>query len=255
MRFLLWSTGFVGLVFLLPALATVGWWALVDRPLSWRAADWSSAGILPEARAGDPAAIHVLAARTGGLKGALSVHSWIVLKKPGVAGYERWDKVGWGMPVRRNSRAADGRWYSNAPIVVKSLEGAEAEALLPKFERAIAEYPYAQAGGYRLWPGPNSNSFVAHVLRAVPEFDAVLPANAVGRDYRPGIVAFDIAPDWTDLHVTLGGVVGFAAGRLSGFELHFAGLVAGLDLARPALKVPGLGRVPLLPAAFAGTQR
>jgi hypothetical protein len=137
--------------------------------------------------------------------------------------------------------------------VVRSLEGAEAEALLPKFEQAIAQYPYAHAGGYRLWPGPNSNSFVAHVLREVPEFGGVLPANAVGRDFRPGVVAVDLAPDWTDLHVTLGGIVGFAAGRLSGFELHFAGLVAGLDLARPALKVPGLGRVPLLPAALAST--
>src|SRR5690606_2069039 len=110
----------------------------------------------------------------------------------------RWDKVGWGMPVRRNSRAADGRWYSNAPLVVHSVRGAEAERLLPHFEAAIEAYPFAHAGGYRIWPGPNSNSFVAHVLREVPEFGAVLPANAVGRDYRPGMLAFDITPDWSD---------------------------------------------------------
>ena len=57
----------------------------------------------------------MLAARTGGLKGAVSVHSWILLKPAGAGEYERWDKVGWGMPVRRNSRAADGRYsvFSN----------------------------------------------------------------------------------------------------------------------------------------------
>jgi hypothetical protein len=242
---------FLGLVFLLPAAATVGWWALVDRPMSWRAADWSSAGLLPPADADDDAAIYVLAARTGGLKGALSLHSWIVLKRPGAREYERWDKVGWGTPLRRNSRAADGRWYSNVPVVVKAVRGVEAETLLPKFERAVADYPYAQAGGYRIWPGPNSNSFVAHVLREVPEFGAVLPANAVGRDFRPGIAAFDRAPDWSDFHLTLGGVLGIAVGRLSGIELHFAGLVAGIDLQRPALKIPGLGSVPLWPQAVA----
>ncbi len=241
----------MALVFLSPALATLGWWALVDRPVSWRAADWSSAGILPAPDADREAAIYVLAARTGGLKGALSVHSWIVLKRAGARDYERWDKVGWGSPVRRNSRPADGFWYSNAPQIVKAVRGAGAEAMIPLFERAIAGYPHAHAGGYRIWPGPNSNSFVAHVLRAVPEFGAVLPANAVGRDYRAGLAAFDHAPDWSDFHLTFGGVLGVAAGRLSGLEIHIAGLVAGIDIARPALKVPGLGAVPLWPAAQA----
>ena len=237
--------------FPLPALATLGWWSLVDRPVAWRDADWSSAGLLPAPEADEEAAIYVLAARTGGLKGALSVHSWIVLKRPDAREYERWDKVGWGMPVRRNSRPADGRWYSNAPIVVKSARGQQAERLLPKFEAAIADYPFAQAGGYRIFPGPNSNSFVAHVLREVPEFGAVLPSHAVGRDYRPGFVSLSSTPDWTDFHLTLGGVIGFAAGRLSGIEVHLAGLVAGLDLARPALKIPGLGDLPLWPLAEA----
>jgi hypothetical protein len=40
-------------------------------------------------------------------------------------------------------------------------------------------------------------------------------------------------------------VVGFAIGRLSGVEFHFAGLVAGIDFARPAIKVPAFGPVPL----------
>src|SRR6266567_1839912 len=47
----------------------------------------------------------------------------------------------------------------------------------------------ARAGDYRIWPGPNSNSFVATILRAVPELAVSLPPNAVGRDFRDGIYA------------------------------------------------------------------
>ena len=75
-----------------------------------------------------------MAARTGGFKGALSVHSWIVLKKPGEDAYVRYDKVGWGSPVRRNAYAADALWYSNRPFVVHAVTGDEAERLLPEVE-------------------------------------------------------------------------------------------------------------------------
>ena len=155
-------------VFLLPSMATAAWWAVSERPSSWRTADWSASGVLP-APLPDAAAIHILAARTGGLKGAFAVHSWIVVKRPGQSGYDRYDKVGWGTPVRRNRYPADGRWYSNDPEIVASLEGAPAAQLIPAVESAVADYPYVRSGDYRIWPGPNSNSFVAHVLRAVPE--------------------------------------------------------------------------------------
>lgn len=234
-------------IFVAPAFATAGWWSLVDRPGSWRSADWSSSGMLPASPTLDEAAVYVLAARTGGLKGAFSVHSWIVLKRPGSPRYERYDKVGWGSPIRRDGWAADGRWYSNMPQMVAMAQGEQAEALMAKMDAAIASYPYSHRGDYRIWPGPNSNSFVAHVLREVPELDATLPPNATGRDFAPGIVSVDLAPDGRDLHVTLAGLAGFALGARSGVEVHFLGLVAGLDVVRPALKVPAFGRVPLWP--------
>lgn len=245
MRLMRRFTTFLTLVFLLPALATAAWWALKDRPPSWRSADWTSAGILPDPAASEGAAIYLLAARTGGLKGAFSVHSWIVFKKAGSESYERYDKVGWGMPVRRNSYAPDGRWYSNVPQVIHAVTGEEAERLIPRFEAAIASYPHARNGDYRIWPGPNSNSFVAHVLREVPEFGGRMPPNAIGRDYAPGLFSAALSADRRDLHVTLGGLAGFAAGVRSGFELHLGGLVAGIDVFRPALKIPAYGLVPL----------
>lgn len=61
------------LVFLLPAGASTALWAVADRPGSWRAADWGSAALLPSAADEKDAVIHIMAARTGGLKGALSV--------------------------------------------------------------------------------------------------------------------------------------------------------------------------------------
>ncbi len=233
------------LIFVMPALATAGWWSAQDHPGSWSSADWSSSGILPRAPTKDEAAIYVLAARTGGFKGAFSLHSWLVVKKPGSSSYDRYDKVGWGSPIRHNAYAADGRWYSNAPEIVASATGSEAARLIPAVEQAIADYRYSNRGDYRIWPGPNSNSFVAHVLRGVPDLGVILPPNATGRDYAPGLLAVDLSPDWRDIHVTLGGVFGFAAGVRSGIELHFAGLVAGLDFASPAIKIPAYGTVRL----------
>ena len=242
-------TMLVAILFVAPAVATAGWWSLVDRPGSWRSADWSSSGMLPAAPGRDAAAVYVFAARTGGLKGAFSVHSWIVLKRPGSTRYERYDKVGWGSPIRRDGWAPDGRWYSNAPELVAMADGERALGVLAEMDAAIASYPWSHNGDYRIWPGPNSNSFVAHVLRQVPALGATLPPNATGRDYAPGVASVDLAPDGRDLHVTFNGLAGFAVGVRSGVELHFMGLVAGLDIARPALKIPAFGRVPLWPGA------
>jgi hypothetical protein len=242
---------FILVIFILPVLATLAWWQFKERPASWRAADWSASGVLPAAASNRDAAVYLMAARTGGLKGALSVHSWLVLKRAGASPYDRYDKVGWGSPVRRNAYPADGRWYSNTPWIVHEIHGEEAARLIPEFEAAIAGYPYSHRGDYHIWPGPNSNTFTAHVLREVPEFGGFLPPNATGRDFAPGFFDADWSAEALDLHVTFGGLAGFAAGKVSGFELHFMGLVAGLDFRNPALKIPAAGAIGMSPAAFA----
>ncbi len=232
-------------LFLLPAAGTAAWWASVDRPSSWRSADWGASGVLPKPDEFDGPAVFLMAARTGGLKGAFSVHCWIVIKRSGDSGYDRYDKVGWGHPVRKNAYQPDGRWYSNTPWIVGSVTGAEAAEAVAKAEAAIASYPYSHRGDYAIWPGPNSNSFAAHVVRAIPEIGVQLPSNAVGRDFAPGFADIEIADDWRDIHFTLGGLAGFSAGLRSGFEVHLFGLVAGFDLAKPALKIPAYGRLEL----------
>lgn len=184
-----------------------------------------------------------MAARTGGLKGALSLHTWIVTKEAGGFQYNRYDKVGWGSAVRKNMFEPDARWYSNQPFFVKTIRGEAAEKLIPKVEAAISKYPHDGYGGYRIWPGPNSNSFVAYVLRAVPEINAVLPSNAVGRDFTAKHNFFQLASDGLDVHFSIYGLVGMAAGVRSGLEFHLLGLVFGLDFAEPGVKLPGFGRI------------
>ena len=231
------------IVFLLPATLALGWWAVKDHPSSWRTANWQSAGILPIAARDNDAVIYIMAARTGGIKGALAVHSWIVTKQQGAAAYNRYDKLGWGNPVRRNAYAPDARWYSNAPHVLFEVRGERAARLIPKIEAAINAYPYAYRGGYNIWPGPNSNSFVAHVVNSVPELGFVLPANAVGRNYLAGGSWYQLDPNWSNLIVSWDGLLGFAVGARYGFEVHFMGLVSGFDVLNPAIKLPGFGRI------------
>jgi hypothetical protein len=234
----------ITLLFLLPIAAQAALYAVSGGPRSWRDADWSSIGSLPPARAHPDARVLVLSGRTGGWKGVFSVHSWIVLKPKGASAWTRYDVVGWGNPLRLNGWAPDGRWYGNRPAVVADLSGEDAERLIPRITAAVRAYAYRNAGDYRIWPGPNSNMFVATVLRAVPELGATLPPNAVGRDFRPfPYVGASDSGTGVDLGIKLGWV--------EGVEVNLLGLVAGVDVRRPALKLPGFGRIGVDAAATA----
>src|SRR5215218_6429006 len=231
-------------VFLLPIAARAALFAFEDRPRSWRDADWSSIGSLPPAAAHPEARVLVLSGRTGGWKGVVAVHSWVVIKRENARSWTRFDVVGWGNPVRINGWAPDGRWYGANPTVVADLKGAEAAALIPTIEQAVKDYQYANAGDYRIWPGPNSNTFVATVLRAIPEAETILPANAVGRDFRP-LPYIGLTDSRTGIEASLWGVLGVKVGWVEGVEMNFLGLVAGLDVRNPGVKLPGFGRIGL----------
>jgi hypothetical protein len=231
-------------LFIVPALASQALWQWQGgHATSWNTANWRSANMLPPALDEPEAVIYVMAARTGRWKGGFAVHSWVVTKEKGAAAYNRYDKVGWGSPIRRNSYAADANWYSNAPQIIHSVKGRQAEQLIPRIEKAIESYPYSSRGDYRIWPGPNSNTFVAHVLDEVPELGASLPSNAVGRDFPGYGRVLKVDPDHMNLQVNLMGVAGFAIGRRHGIEFNFLGLVTGVDFFDPAIKLPGFGRI------------
>jgi hypothetical protein len=238
-------------LFLLPLAARAAIFAFEDRPHSWRDADWSSIGSLPPAERHPEARVLILSGRTGGWKGVVAVHSWIVIKRENGRDWSRYDVVGWGNPVRINGWAPDGRWYGDRPVVIADLKGAAAEKLIPRIEAAITAYRFHNAGDYRIWPGPNSNTFVATVLRATPELGAILPANAIGRDFRPQAY-FGRTDSGTGVEANLWGLLGLKLGWVEGVELNFLGLVVGLDLQNPALKLPGIGRLGVgVPAVLA----
>ncbi|AQS41424.1 MAG: Hypothetical protein BHV28_07230 [Candidatus Tokpelaia hoelldobleri] len=229
-------------IYFVPVTANALWWAVKDRPANYKTANWEATGILPAPRNGE-AALYVMAARTGGMKGAISVHSWLVFKKPDEADYQRYEVVGWGTALRHNALAPDAYWYSNQPYIVRELHDEAAVNAIAKVEQAIAAYPHGKAGDYTIFPGPNSNTFVAAILRAVPEIGVVLPPTAVGRDYiGRGFVA-DYNKDTGDFRLSINGFGGLAIGRQSGIELNLSGLVAGIDFWPPGLKIPAIGRI------------
>ncbi len=236
-------TGILAL-FLFPLAVHAALYAGKDRPASFRTADWSSVGMLPPASADREARLLVFTGSTGRWKGIFSVHSWVVFKPENAAAWSRYDVVGWGQPVRNNGWAPDGRWFGNTPRVLVDVRGDEATALIPKVKAAITAYSYNNFGDYRIWPGPNSNTLTATVLRAVPELETTLPPNAGGKDFR-AYPYVGLTDSHTGIEASLWGLLGVKLAWVEGVELNFLGLVAGLDLRHPAVKLPGFGRIGL----------
>lgn len=212
------------------------------------AATWQTASRAPTGLAPDPAlvrepVVQVYAARTFGWRGAFGVHSWIAVKRADADTYTRYDVVFWGGPphVRRNYAGPDALWFGSRPDVLVDRRGEGVEALIDQIEAAVQRYPFNDA--YRTWPGPNSNTFVAHIGRSVPGLALDLPANAIGKDYQPLSAAIGPAPSGAGVQVSLFGLLGVIVAPEEGLEFNVLGLSLGVDVAEPALRLPGLGRV------------
>lgn len=230
-------------VYLMPLCLHSLWWLSRDPAKAWNEVDWSSAGILPAARAKPEAVVHLYSARVGRWRGMVAEHTWLVVKEKGASSYTRYDKTFWGRPVKTNNWAADARWYGHTPYLAGRLEGPQAEQIIPEIRRAVARYPHANPGGYHVWPGPNSNSFVGHVLRSVPSSGIAMPPTAVGKDFRTDGWLVGRTPSGTGVELSLFGFAGIAIGWSEGLELNLLGLTAGIDVRRPAIKLPGFGRI------------
>ncbi len=211
----------------------------------WWSADRSSAGLLPPASQATDAVVRIYAARTVSWRGIFAVHSWIVLKLVGAAAYQRWDLTAWGDPIRIDGFPPDGRWFGQVPELVFAADGPTAGAMIPRLKAAIEGYRFRHRGDYRAWPGPNSNTFVATVMAAVPEIKATLPPNAIGKDYPVDGRWVAWTPSGTGIRINLGGYLGLTLGWIEGLELNLLGGVIGCDVRRPAIKLPGVGRIGL----------
>ena len=233
------------LLFLLVAPITVSTlkYVLGDRGVDWQTADRSSAGLLPSPVEHPDAMVRVFAARTVRWRGIFAVHSWIVVKERNAPRYTRYDYTAWGEPIRINGFAADGRWFGSRPDTIAAADGEVADRMIPKIRAAVEAYQPRSYGDYRAWPGPNSNTFVTAVLASVPELRATLPPTAIGKDFPYDGDMFGLTPSQTGVRFTLDGYLGLTVGWVEGIELNLLGAVFGVDLRRPAIKLPGLGRL------------
>lgn len=241
MRILRISVVFLVLAVVAPTTAAATYFYLQGWPASWSSADWSSTNTAPDPGTDREAIIQVYAARTGRWKGVLAVHSWIAVKPVNAPRFHRFDVVGWRRNVVRNGYPVDGRWYSNAPRVVHEIRGPRAEALIPRIEAAVARYPYDV--NYKVWPGPNSNTFIAWLAREVPDLELEMPATAVGKDYIGEGLAMAPTPSGTGWQVSWNGYVGLGLSVVEGLELHLLGTTIGIDPQSLGIKLPGFGLV------------
>ena len=211
---------------------------------TWRTAPRHSSGVAPDAAAhANQAIVMVMAADTFGWRGYFAVHPWIIYKRAGETRYTRYDVVGWGggSVVRKNYAIPDGLWFGSKPEILADKRGEVAEALIDQVEAAVASYPYPRE--YRSYPGPNSNTFIAHIGREVPGLQLDMPANAIGKDYRALTNPVGMSPTGQGVQANLLGVLGFSVGLEEGIELNLLGLNFGIDFNRPALRLPSIGRL------------
>jgi uncharacterized protein DUF3750 len=214
----------------------------------WRTATHRSMGLAPDPASHDDAVVQVYAGRAFGWRGAFADHTWIAVKPRGADRYTRYEVIGWYARAGGSAlsisehRPPDAEWFGATPRLLRDVRGDEAAAIIAKLPDTVAAYP--DAGSYSAWPGPNSNTFVAYVARAIPELRLTLPSTAIGKDYLPAGQLVARTPSGTGYQLSFAGLLGVSAATDEGFELNVLGLVAGFDLMRPALKLPGLGRVP-----------
>jgi hypothetical protein len=238
------TLGFV-IFFLIPVAVSAVLYLVDDRVADWKTADRSSAGLLPPPGLDDGAVVRIFSARTVRWRGIVATHSWIVVKEAGATAYSRFDYAAWGKPIWLDRFVPDGRWFGRTPEVVFAADGPAAERMIPRIREAVRNFPYPNIGDYRAWPGPNSNTFVAAIMSAVPEMAATLPPTAIGKDFPVDRRWIGLSPSRTGIRINLGGYGGFTLGWVEGVEVNILNAVAGLDFRRPALKLPGLGRLGL----------
>ncbi|RUO18505.1 DUF3750 domain-containing protein [Aliidiomarina iranensis] len=153
----------------------------------WRDASREPAGLAPSPVDTREAVIEVYAADAFGWRGWFAVHTWIAVKPENAEEYTVFEVVGWGVDEGRpalrtyQTKTPDRYWYGARPEVILSLQGANADSLIPRIEQAVISYPWADQ--YRAVPGPNSNTLPAWIGLQVPELGLELPFSAIGSGY------------------------------------------------------------------------
>jgi hypothetical protein len=213
----------------------------------WRTATREPVGLAPDPASTPDAVVQIYAARAVSWRGYFGVHTWIAAKRSLADNFTVYEVIGYrlrrtGTAVVVHDRAPDGHWYGNRPELLRDVRGPGVDQVIDRIEAAVQQYPYPAE--YRVWPGPNSNTFTAFVMREVPELRVDLPPTAIGKDYL-GLKSVGMTPSGTGGQVSLFGVAGVLVGAQEGVELNLLGLTFGVDPGSLALKLPLIGRLGL----------
>jgi hypothetical protein len=152
----------------------------------WRTASREPAGIAPDPLLTKEAVLQVYGADAWSWRGWFAIHTWIAAKRTGETSYRVYDVVGWrdrgGQPVMQIARDSPDRyWFGKKPVILKEHRGAGVDELIDAVDRAARAYPWKTT--YRVFPGPNSNTFTGWIARQVPKLELDLPLSAIGSDY------------------------------------------------------------------------
>lgn len=211
----------------------------------WRNASHEPVGTAPDPEIVREAVIQIYSARTWGWRGYFATHPWIAVKPTSAKFFTVYEKIGWRLqrgqtPVVIHQRPADARWYGNIPELLVDLRGVGVDSIIEKIDKAARSYPHVQK--YSMFPGPNSNTFIAHIGREVPELRLDLPPTAIGKDYL-GSSLIKKTSSGTGFQLSLGGLLGVLASWQVGLEINILGMVFGIDPLDPAIKLPIIGRI------------
>ncbi len=214
----------------------------------WWNADRGSIGLAPKPREEKNAIVQIYAARAYSWRGTFAVHTWVSVKEEDASEYTSYEVMGFGgereIPIiRMHNQAPDRKWYGNSPDLIFDLRGEAAQLMIPKIRAAVESYPYPKT--YRLFPGPNSNKFVSHVIRNTAGIYVELPPHSIGKDWIGQALPVALSETRTGFQVSLFGLMGFTMGLAEGIEINLLGMAFGIDVLRPALKLPFVGRIGL----------
>jgi uncharacterized protein YxeA len=217
---------------------------------TWDKASRESANLVAPPQEKPEAQVQFYSAKAYSWRGKFSQHTWIATKEKNAESYLVYQVVLWGAYFGADGVVVvkpdqpDRRWFDARPEIIYSAAGEEAEKLIPQIQAATKSYPYQKF--YRAYPGPNSNTFLSHIIRKIPDLKIALPNNAIGKDWlcdKNGVKFFAISESKTGVQFSFFGMFGIILGLVEGLEINIIGLSFGVDFLRPALKLPGVGRV------------
>ena len=171
--------------------------------------------------------------------GLLAVHCWLNVR-PTHGPWQRWEVwqeheaggTAWGH-VHKNLADLLDDVGGDPPTEYARLTGDAADTFARCLQEHAPRYPHRDT--YRAWPGPNSNTFIDHLLRTC-HWPTTLPTTAIGKDWR-GFVGASTTTTATGVQLETP-LIGLRAGLDEGVELHVLTLAFGLDLWPPATLTP-----------------